>query len=245
MGIGTSNTAAKTASVFVDLKTNAQKGAEGVGFRQETGRQTDGDGKVHRSFALHNYVSGHIQGFKAKEEPTYDDPNKSEWIGYLTLSEQGEPNVVVRFPMERASGRRLVGLVNAAVQRGDDTVFLRTTFSEAGTKLGDLTLEKNQAFLTMRAGDAQGEKLAPLYLDANGSPMVDGEGNAASLPKAEKVKVGRTEVLDSSAADEIVLNTAASLMEHFEALRQARKDDQSDGDINPAEAAAAAAAPRG
>lgn len=249
MGLGTSR-ASKSDSIFVDMKTNAKKGEEGVGFRQEIGRETDASGKVQRTYAMHNFVAGHILSFKAAEEPTYDDKAKNEWIGYLTLSEPGEPNVVVRFPMERSSGRRLVGLINAAMVAGDDTVFVRTTYAGEGTKLGNETLTEARAFLTLRAGDSQGEKRDPLFMNAEGQPLVDADGKAIALPAAKVVKIGKVEVKDSSEADEIVLNTAVSLMGHFAAQRDARKQTQGAADghddgINPAEAAAAAASPRG
>lgn len=249
MGFGTTKASQAINSIFVDLKTNAKGGKNAVGFRQVIGetivKDEHGVDKRQKTHALHDFVSGRIAGFKAREEPSYDDPDINEWVGYLTLMEQGAPNVVVRFPMERMQGRRMVGLINGAMEKTQGDVFLRTTFTPAGTKLGDRTTDADLAFLTLRVGGSDGEKLDPVFRNDDGSLMIDANGKPTPLPPPVEFIVNKKKMFDNAEADNIVASTAASLMLHFEAHRQARKATEGvDADID-LEEAAKAASPRG
>ena len=247
MGFGTTKSNQAGNSVFVDLKTNAKGGKDAVGFRQLVGETTvkdeNGADKRQKTYAFHEFVSGRIAGFKAKEEPTSDDPDQFEWVGLLTLMEEGAPNVVVRFPMERMHGRRMVGLINDALLKTDGDVFVRTTFTPKGTSLGDRVTDADLVFLTMREGDKDGQKFEPVFRNEDGSLMIDSNNKPIPLPAPAEVMIAKKKHLDNSAADNIVATTAAALMVHFASLREARR--QTDGGIDLAEAANAASTPRG
>jgi hypothetical protein len=250
MGFGTTKPSQTGATIFVDLKTNAKGGKDAVGFRQVVGetivKDESGADKRQKTYAMHDFVSGRIAGFKAKEEPSYDDHEIKEWVGYLTLMEQGAPNVVVRFPMERMQGRRMVGLINGALEKTQSDVFLRITFTPANTKLGDRTTDTDLVFLTLRVGGPEGEKLDPLFRKEDGSLMIEANGKPTPLPAPVEVMINKKIVLNNEVADNIVANTAFALMTHFEAVRQTRKpSDGSDDSIDADEAARAAASPRG
>lgn len=251
MGLGTNQRRSKDA-IFVDLKLNAKGGEDAVGFRQQVGSSIDEAGKTKKEFLMHNSAYGAIVGFKAKEEEAHPDKGGNEWVGYLTLSDgTSEPNVCIRFPMEMYGGRRMVGLVNAAIVNKDPQVFLRTSFTPKGTVLGGRETDKDLAFLTLRAGDDRGDKREPVYCGEDGSLLVDAEGKPLPLPPTAYVMVGKKEIPDSSAADTVVLATALAIMQHFQAQRDARR--QTEGrpgsdeglELDPDEALRAAAPAQG
>ncbi len=257
MALGTTQ-AARADSIFVDMKTNARNGKDQVGFRQETGFKIVKDEKGvdtrQKIFAFHDFVSGKLIGFTPKEEPTYEDHNIKEFIGYLTLADKGQPNVAVRFRIGNYHGRRMVGLINGALASDTQDLFIRMTFSAEGDKIGDWVLDNNMAFLTVRKGDANGEKIEPLYMDESGAPLVDKEGKPLPLPKPKEHEISRKKILDYTEADDIALNTVVAITQVLEAERAERKQSREQGatnahandDFDPREAAAAAAAaPRG
>ena len=193
-------------------------------------------------------------GFTPKEEPTYDDQNINEWIGYLTLADKGQPNVAVRFRIGNYHGRRMIGLINGALASDTRDLFIRMTFAAEGEKMGDRVVDKNMAFLTVRKGDASGEKIEPLYMDESGAPLVDKEGKPLPLPLPKEVVINRKTVSDYSEAEDIALNTVVAITQVLEAERAERKQAREQGatnahandDVDLREAAAAAAAaPRG
>jgi hypothetical protein len=205
------------------------------------GVETRADGSVEKKYKFHDYVMGTLKGFKAVEEPTYDDPKVDEWIGYLTLVTPDEPRLVIRFPMERYHGRRMVGLINAAVAANDSEVFFRISYTPSGTVLNEKATDKDLVFLTARAGDAKGEKREPVFADSDGNLLLDAGGRPAKLPEPKVVTIGKKEHRDFAASDEIVLMTAVHLVNYFAAQRQSAKDAHDDASIDPHEAAYAAA----
>ena len=161
----------------------------------------------------------------------------------------GGSTVVVKFPLASQAGRKLIGLLNA-VKDTEPCIHLYTNLANAGDTIGDRTLDKAQAYLNMRLGDKAGEKVTPTYCDEQGQVLMDAEKNVpAGLPMGVQVVVNRKTVWDFGAADDVAMNTAFALVNHFH--RQAEGDSHADGaasqedeGINLAEAAAAAA-PRG
>ena len=242
----------KRNSIFVDLKFNATKGPEGVGFRQTTDKvaSTTPGRNFDYKYAMHDYVEGHVAGFAIKEEPVYDKPLEKEFIGYASLSDPaGGENVVVKFPLAGGAGRKLVGLLNSVKENGG-VVYLHTNMAESGTVIGNKTLIKPQAYINMRKGDSKGEKVVPLYSDADGSPMYQPSGEPAQLASGVKHVIAKKEIWDFAAADEMTLNTATVLVAHF--AKAGQGDDQKhvesdghEGGIDLDEAANAASTPRG
>lgn len=242
--------------IFVDLKFAPNKGRDFVGFRQIISKiprenAKEGERQFDYNYKTYDYVSGEITNFRVKEEPRYKSEEK-EMIGYLTIRDlDNGPDVVVRFPLFGQAGRKLVGLVAAAVEARAGAVYLYTTFADAGTKIGDKVLEEPKAFINAKIGDAKGEKLTPLYYDENGRPMLDEKGNPKPLPMGEKHVIARKEVWDFSAAENVVSQTALVLVEHFkrdfESMSETENSsetfaegDEDDDDIDLDEAVSAA-----
>lgn len=245
MALGKTSGGNTQKSIFVDLKSNANK-AGGVGFRETTNRTPTNNpegAKFTYEYAMHDYVAGRVAGFVAKEEPTYDDPKVKEFIGYGTFSDpEGGPNIVVKFPMASGFGRKLVGLMNASKQ-SDQVVYLHTNQADAGTKIGDKTLEKPAAYINMRFGDAKGAKVVPVYADENGQPLLDEKGEPVQLAMGVKHDIAKKIIWDFTAADDMTMNTAIALTEHFSKAAQGDHHTAAhdDGGIDLNEAAAAAA----
>lgn len=248
MGLGTSK-AAKTDAVFVDLKFAASKGEEMVGFRQtisKTPREgaKEGERKFDYKYQTHNYVDGELAGFRVKEEPSYDDPNQKDLMAYATIRDVGAdpaPDVVVRFPLLSQAGRRMVGLLAAAVNAQAGAIHLYTNFADVGSQIGDKVLDKPQAYLNCKVGDSRGEKLTPLYFSEDGNPLLGEDGKPAKLPMGEKHVIARKEVWDFTKADEVVASTAAILEDVFK--RDTDSHDEApaaDEDVDLNEAAGAA-----
>jgi len=252
MGLGTSK-AAKSEAVFVDLKFAPNKGEDLVGFRQTVGRTPrvgakEGERKFDYEYKTHSYVEGEIAGFRVKEEPSYDDPAKGELMAYLTVRDVGGapgPDVVVRFPLLSQAGRKMTGLVAAAQEANAGAVHIYTNYAEAGTVIGDKTLDKPQAYLNCKVGDARGEKLVPLYYGDDGKPLLDEQGKPLPLPMGEKHVIARKEIWDFSKVDEIVASTAAKIEDGFSHRNDHHHDDghkaaHDDEGVDLAEAAEAA-----
>ena len=225
MALGTQQGSGKKNSIFVDLKFNATKGAAGVGFRQTLNKTpiagaAAGEKQFSYETVTHGFVEGRLAGFVVKEEPTFDDKTVNEFIGYASIADVAQegaeagPNVVVKFPLAGGAGRRLVGLMNA-VKDGDPVVHIYTNHAEAGTKIGEKALIKPQAYLNMRIGDSKGEKIAPVYAGEDGQPLLDDKGAFAQLPMGELLTVNRKSVWDFTKADDVCMNTAAAVADHF------------------------------
>ena len=237
-------------SIYVDLKFNATKGPAGVGFRQvltKVPSLTEGK-KYDYTYAMYDYVEGHISGLRVKEEPVYDKPNEKECIGYATLSDPaGGENVIVRFPLAGGAGRKLVGLLNTAKDNAG-VVYLHTNMAEAGTVINDKTLEKPAAYLNMRRNDSKGERITPSYVGPDGQTLIAADGKLAQLAMGVKHVVGKNVLWDFTVADEMTLNTAAIVVEHFanaaegDEHKHGEPHDDSSVDLNEA---AQAAAPHG
>jgi hypothetical protein len=248
MGLGTSK-AAKTDAVFVDLKFAPNKGEEMVGFRQtisKTPRQgaKEGERKFDYTYQTHNYVDGELAGFRVKEEPSYDDPNVKDLMGYAVIRDVGAepaPDVVIRFALLSQAGRRMVGLLSAAVSAKAGAIHLYTNFADTGAQIGDKVLDKPQAYLNCKVGDSRGEKLTPLYYGEDGHPLLDADGKPAKLPMGEKHVIARKEVWDFTKADEVVAATAAMLEDAFKRDTNGHEDGHvADEDVDLNEAAGAA-----
>ncbi|MDM7322432.1 MAG: hypothetical protein P3W87_003930 [Gammaproteobacteria bacterium] len=222
--------------IFVDLKFAVSKGEEAVGFRQTINRiprenAKEGERKYDYEYKMHNYVEGEITNFRVREEPRFDNPKEKEFMAIVTVHDlHGDPDVVVKYPLLSQAGRRLTGLVAAAVEANAGSVHIYTNYAEAGTKIGDRVLEKPQAYINAKVGDVHGQKLTPLYYGEDGKPMLDENGKPQPLPMGQKVVIGRKEVWDFSAADTIVSQTALVLVDHFqrEHQRQSEAVEQSD-----------------
>lgn len=244
MGLGKSTGGAQRKAIFVDLKFNATKGADGVGFRETTSKTPrtnpqPGEAKYDYTYEMHNFVEGEIKNFSIREEPSYEDENVKEMIGYITVrdvavSDGGEaaPDVVVKFPMFGSAGRRLVGLVAAAQEKAAGAIYIYTNFAEAGQKLGDKTLTKPQAYINAKVGDARGEKLSPLYYDGEGKPYLDQNGKPAQLPMGEQAVINRKTVWNFEKADDWVASTAVVVATRF----QAEHESQAQGAGEPDQA---------
>lgn len=220
MALGKSTAIANREVIFVDLKFAPNKGEDYVGFRQvisKTPRENvkEGERKYDYTYETHNFVSGEIVNFRVKEEPRYDNPNEKDFVAYVSFRDEGEPDVVVRFPLHQQAGRRLVGLIAAALERSAGSVYLYTNYAPAGSKIGDKVLEKPQAYINMKLGDQKGEKLTPLYYDDKGKPMLDEKGKPLPLPMGVKHVIGRKEIWDFEQANNVVSATAIVLMDHF------------------------------
>lgn len=236
MALGNSKAASGKEAIFVDLKFAPNKGEEFVGFRQTVEKiprpdAKEGERKYDYKYQTYNFVEGEIVNFRVKEEPRYDNPNEKELMGYVTVRDLGEqPDVVVKFPLLGQAGRKLVGLVAAAVEANAGSVHIYTNYAEAGTKLGDKVLDKPQAFINAKLGDAKGEKLTPLYYGEDGKPLLKEDGKPAPLPMGEKHVIARKEVWDFTAADNIVGQTALVLVEHFKRDGEAHTHADSEGE---------------
>lgn len=254
MALGNSKGASNKEAIFVDLKFAPNKGEELVGFRQTVSKTPregakEGERKFDYVYQTYNFVEGEITNFRVKEEPRYDDPNEKEFIGYATFKDVGPeagPDVVVKFPLLGQAGRRVVGLVAAAVEARAGSVHLYTNFAEAGTKIGDKVLDRPQAYINAKVGDSKGEKLMPLYYGEDGKPLMTAEGKPQPLPMGEKHVIARKEVWDFTAADNMVSQTALVLVDHFKRDDQqhheaaAEGDAAADDDLDLAEAASVA-----
>ncbi len=233
MALGNSKNLRNDNTIFVDLKFAPNRGKEMVGFRQivsKTPRENakEGERKFDYAYQTFDYVEGEIVNFRVKDEPRFDDPNEKELMGYMTVRDVGEtvgPDVVVRFPLLGQAGRKLVGLIAAAVEARAGCVHIYTNFADVGAKLGDKVLDKPQAYINAKIGDARGEKLTPLYYGEDGKPLLKEDGTPMPLPMGEKVVVGRKEIWDFSKADNMVGQTALALVEHF------RRDEQQHHDV--------------
>lgn len=246
MALG-SNKKQASNSIFVDLKFKAGGSGEGVGFRQTVSKTPTGLPAGEKQFnyetAMHGFVEGHLIGFRTKEEPTFDDKTVNEFIGYATVADvDGGPNVVVRFPLAQSAGRRMVGLLNA-VKGGGPMIHLYTNHADIGTVIGDKTLTKAQAYLNLRAGGPKGEKIDPVYADAEGNAILDDKGFPAQLAMGVPVVVAKKTHWDFTAADDMAFNTALALTEHYTKQADGHDDKPAEDGINPHEAADAAGAP--
>jgi len=248
MGLGTSK-AVKTDAVFVDLKFAPGRGEEMVGFRQTVNRTPregakEGERKFDYQYQTHDYVEGELAGFRVKEEPNYDDPKVKDLMAYAVIRDAGStpaPDVVIRFPLLSQAGRRMTGLLSAAVTAKAGTIHLYTNFADTGAHIGDKVLDKPQAYLNCKVGDSRGEKLTPLYYGDDGNPLLDEEGKPARLPMGEKIIVSRKEIWDFSKADEVVASTAAALEDAFKRDTDAHNEAhaaEDDVDLNEAAGAA-------
>lgn len=246
MALGSNSGNKNSNSIFVDLKFNASKGPGAVGFRQTVGKTPTGAPAGEKQFnyetVTHGFVEGHLTGFVTKEEPTYDDKNIKEFIAYATIADvDGGPNVVVKFPLAQSAGRRLVGLLNA-VKGGGPMIHLYTNHAEAGTEIGTKKLEKPQAYLNLRAGGPKGEKIDPIYVDADGQALFGDDGKPMQLAMGVPVAVAKKTHWDFTAADDMAFNTALALTDHFTKQADGHDDKPEDG-ISAHEAAAVASAP--
>jgi hypothetical protein len=245
MALGKQNKGASD-TIFVDLKFNATKGEQGVGFRQTMEKTpianpVDGGPRFAYKYDMHGFVSGHVTGFTTREEPTYDDKNIKEFIGYATFSDpEGGPNVCVKFPLASSSGRRVVGLLNAA-KDSDPVVHLYTSTIAAGGVIGDKTYDKPAAFINARKNDIKGDRFEPVYADETGAPLMK-DGKPQQLAMGEQVTINRKVQWDFSVADDMVLLTASVLAEHYAKQTQSHSETP---DAASFEEAAAAAAPKG
>lgn len=241
-------------SIFVDLKSNPAKGESGVGFRQtlsftanpEFGK-VEGAKKNIYEYAMHNFVEGHVAGFVTKEEPNYDDPKVNDIMGYATFTDpEGGPNVVVKFNVLSTFGRKVVGLLNAA-KDADPVVHLYTSHAAAGAKIGDgEPLARAQSYINARRGDVKGERFVPLYAGPDGLALRKPDGTPAQLPMGTKHIVARKEIWSFEEADEVAINTAVVLVDHYKALADAHAEANGaapteDGGVDLNEAASAAA----
>lgn len=246
--------------VFLDLRSKAAE-PNGVGFRQTLSKQpnpefgtTPNAPKNLYQYAMHEFVSGRIIGFQVKEEASYDDPNQKVNYGLVRIADnvpagvEAGPDAIVKFSLTSGFGRKMVGLICAAAMEDVKQIHLQTNRADAGTKIGDMVLEKAQAYLNMKVDDAHGRKLTPVYMTAGAEPLLDEKGAPARLPQAEEVVVNRKKQLDFSAADEVVEQTAKVLVVMYAVDQHAEADEShaaeagaDDGGIDLAEAAAAAA----
>jgi len=121
----------------------------------------------------------------------------------------------VRYPLLQQAGRRLTGLIAAAVDKQAGAVHIYTNFAEEGTKIGEKVLDRPQAFINAKVGNNRGDKLVPLYFDEQGKPLLDEDGKPAPLPMGTKHIIARKEVWDFTEADNVVSQTALALVEHF------------------------------
>lgn len=251
MALGSKAPNAARNNVFVDLRFNAAKGQEGVGFRQVTAPASDG---AEKQIAMHEYVEGNLVGFSVKEQAIYEDravkenPRKEIICNATFKDADGGPSVVVRFPLASSAGRKVVGLLNATKEQ---TPFVRlfTNFAETGTVIGDGKPSiKPAAYINMRKDGPKGEKIVPLYVDNAGKELRQESGAPAQLPMGQKVVVNKKEMWDFTAADEIAAATAATVAEYFASQREdhheAAADAPADDGVDLNEAAEAAA-PRG
>ena len=237
-------------NVFVDIRSNASKGPEGVGFSQYIPASEGAEKKV----VMHEHVEGNLINFSLKEQPIFEDRlvkvnPRTEIICSATFKDdKNGPNVVVSVPLMSGFGRKLAGLVNAT-KHTSPFVRLRASWADTGTQFGESKpLMKPTAYLTMNKDGPKGDRIDPLYVDNSGKELRLENGAPAMLPMGTPVLINKKEVWDFTACDEIAAATAATAAEYFAAQREGHHEAAApapadDGvDLNEA---AEAAAPRG
>ncbi len=224
MGYGTNERNTTKETVWVDLKFAPARGDDYVGFRQTVSRTPregakEGEPKYEYQYKTHKYVDGAITKFWIKEEEGFDKQSGSRWMGYVRLRDPdpSQPDVVVGFPLYTQAGRKLVGLIAAAIESKAKEVYIYTNLAKAGDKIGDKVFTEPRAFINAREGTHQtpGARLEPLYFGQDGRPLLDDKGRPLPLPMGEKVVVNRREVYDFSKADDVVTSTVETIIKKF------------------------------
>lgn len=274
MALGTnSNQRPPTTYVHLGRGTNS-------GFRHNAGSTTDAAGVVTKIVNTYDFVTGKIAGLYLDEELVYEVSKKlrenggnpknvdlstyqdyeKQYVASLMLKDPDSEEVVsVGFEVGDSMGGKIIGMLNAMRLNGtlDQMVKIRTYYSPPKSKYN--VSEKGRDSVNMApfdplTPDVKGEDIKPIFLDADGLPWMKEDGiTPEMLPMGTVVKIpGRKDVWDFSLRDGIILETALTLFEHFEAQKKAHKqghndhddhDDHDDGGVDLSEAAAAASAP--
>lgn len=189
--------------------------------------------------------------FKTLDLSKLDD-DQVESVAYLNLKDKDTGEVVsVSFDVHSREGGKIIGALNAARLAGalGEDMKLKAFFAEPGSKY--TRSAKGETVLSLGPNVEGAQNYRPVFTGADGQPLLnaqdvkDGAGNVvaaagshASLPFGEEHTVGKKKIWDFTARDEVISQTALSVLDAF-------KDAPTDNDsVNYADAASAAA-PKG
>lgn len=262
------------------IRVNLGRG-ENAGFHHKVGV----DEKQEKIINSYDHVTGVPVALFIKEELIYAvskelrdkgldpnaakmadfDPDQKRHVGSLHMRDVETGDVVaVSIDLSDSLGGKVVGMAHAQILAGlaGQEVKLRTFYAPPHSRYN--TTDKGHDSINMAPFDSANPTpsvkpvdIKPVFLDNEGQPMYKDDGTPQPLPMG--VITGRAkgkDIWDFSARNDIILETALAVSEHYQALKNAPADnaaqhhgDEEDGldlnslDLNEA-AAAASATPR-
>ncbi|WP_298705827.1 hypothetical protein [Variovorax gossypii] len=227
-----------------EIEKNPELKSAGFLYKDENGAQQ-----------LARQISGNVISVKAGTD-TYAPAGQAPQtypIATVRLSD-GES---VKIRLDQNLGRTVMGLLAAnALVHHDGPIDIYVSQVRAGERIGDgQPFDKDKSFISVKPmNGATADKIKPIFAGADGNIIMEGEGDAAvpaGLPKAKTVRFQGKDQLDWEEVNQIAVYTAAGLEHHYKAKdarahseNNAPAGDHEADDIDPSEAAAAAA-PRG